>query len=268
MARFWSDKDANGKPLTDGRLCYVVESDLPSTDPNWQPPIFTYGKDRDEVFEKLANTMQTAQEQIHRMRKTPPPPVPARPAAAAASVTDVAKAVTDLSNPAAAAAAARTLVQASGVDLDKIARGQMADRIATIAQAWLEVNPDFPVDPRNQRMLIDRAVILAGGKPENLSAQSLSAAFSQLTEQEVFHEPKTVQPEGTPDSRTVVRNATSYKRNSLRSPEPPAAPARETAKEAKWRDIRDHGTAKAQEDAIRNDPGYVEWVDRQYQKTA
>jgi hypothetical protein len=116
-------------------------------------------------------------------------------------------------------------------------------------------------------MLIDRAIILAGGRPENLTLQALDAAYAELAAQEAFHAPKTLEvvpilhPDGNPDSRTI-RNATSYRRNSLRSAEPAPSAARETAQEAKWRAILETGTSEAQERAIRTDPGYVEWVNR------
>jgi hypothetical protein len=42
----------------------------------------------------------------------------------------------------------------------------------------------------------------------------------------------------------------------------------ESAKEAKWRNILENGTGKALEDAIKGEPGFREWVEKQYQKTA
>jgi hypothetical protein len=259
--RFWDDKDGAGTKLTDGRVCLVIQNPE-------MPEIRTYGKDREEVLDKLANTTETAQLQIHRMRKTPAasgqPPAASRPVA-----PDLKAAAADLTNP----SNVRTLLRAAGVDVDGQIRTQVANKIAALGLAWQAENPDFPMDPRNQRMLMDRAIILAGGRPENLTAASLDKAYEELAAQEVFHAPKnletpaaeTVHPEGTPDSRTV-RNATSYRRNALTSPEPAARAKGDTAQEAKWRAIRDTGTSEAQERAIRTDPGYVKWCDEQSMK--
>jgi hypothetical protein len=258
--RFWDDKDGTGTKLTDGRVCLVIQNPE-------MPEIRTYGKDREEVLDKLANTTETAQLQIHRMRKapqTPPPTPPARPAA-----PDLKAAAADLANP----ANVRVLLRAAGVDVDGQIRTQVANKIAALALAWQAENPDFPMDPRNQRMLMDRAIILVGGRPENLTTAALDKAYEELAAQEVFHAPKgletpaveTVHPEGTPDSRTV-RNATSYRRNALTSPEAPARAKGESAQEAKWRAILETGTSEAQERAIRTDPGYSEWVGKQFAK--
>ena len=261
--RFWDDKDGTGTKLTDGRVCLVIQNPE-------MPEIRTYGKDREEVLDKLANTAETAQLQIHRMRKAPPNPPPAPPSRPA---PDLKLAASDLTNP----ANVRTLLTAAGIDVAGQLRTQTANRIAALAQAWQAENPDFPMDPRNQRMLMDRAIILAGGRPENLTAASLDKAYEELAAQEVFHAPRvagetpalrsdlTVHPEGTPDSRTV-RNATSYRRNALTSPEPGPKPRGESAQEAKWRAILETGTSEAQERAIRTDPGYSEWVGKQFAK--
>jgi hypothetical protein len=258
--RFWDDKDGTGAKLTDGRVCLVIQNPE-------MPEIRTYGKDREEVLDKIANTAETAQLQIHRMRKAPPNPPPTPPARPAAP--DLKAAAADLTNP----ANVRTLLTAAGIDVAGQLRTQTANRIAALAQAWQAENPDFPMDPRNQRMLMDRAIILAGGRPENLTAASLDKAYEELAAQEVFHAPKnletpaaeTVHPEGTPDSRTV-RNATSYRRNALTSPEAPARAKGESVQEAKWRAILETGTSEAQERAIRTDPGYSEWVGKQFAK--
>jgi hypothetical protein len=96
------------------------------------------------------------------------------------------------------------------------------------------------------------------------------AAFEEAQRYEMLFEPKVsasaVQPRGNEDSRTV-RNATSYRRSSLRSPEPAVVP-KDSAKHERWRDILEKGTGKALEDAIKNEPGFREWVDQQYAKTA
>lgn len=267
--RTWEDKDGSGNKLTDGRLCLVIKSD---ENPD-MPEIRVYGKDKEEILDKIAKTVETGQGQIHRMRSTPPSS-PARAAASASQPTDIAIAVADLTNPLKAPAAIKTLLKAGGVDVDAAAIREAGRKVADVCEAWERQHPDFPHDPRNQRMLIDRAIILAGGQYLRVTAKELDAAFQALTSQEMFFEPKpaqasegsTVQPSGNSDSRTV-RSATSYRRNALSSPEPGPS-NNENAKEKRWRDILENGTGKALENAMRNEPGFNEWVDKKYAKTA
>jgi hypothetical protein len=162
-----------------------------------------------------------------------------------------------------------------GVDIDRQQMIQALQSVALIAEQWEKDTPDYPKDPRNDHILMKIAANLAGGA-YRVRTEHLNAAFEEAQRLEMFHEPKisatpvvdtTVQPGGSPDSRTV-RNATSYRRNALRSPEPAAAPAKESAKQEAWRNILEKGTGKALEDAIRNEPGFAEWVDKQYAKTA
>jgi len=262
--RFWSNEDANGIPLTDGRICLVIKSD----DNPDMPEIRTYGKDKDEVLDKIAKTAETAQGQIHRMRKTPsatPPPARPTPAPAANSPNgDLATACADLSNPQKAGQAIKVLLRAAGVDVDRQALQERLRQVADIAEQWQHEHSDYPADPRNDRILMNIAARIAGG-PGRITAETLDAAFEEAQRLELLHEPKVsalpVQPGGNPDSRTV-RSATSYRRNTLRSAEPPPVPRGDSAKEAKWRTILETGSGKALEDAIRNEPGFVEWVDK------
>jgi hypothetical protein len=93
--RFWDDKDANGSQLTDGRICLVIRSEETPD----MPEIRVYGKDKEEVLDKVARTAETAQAQIHRMRQQPPVPTTRVTTAAPAANAAVAAAVADLSNP-------------------------------------------------------------------------------------------------------------------------------------------------------------------------
>ena len=264
--KFWDDKDANGNKLTDGRVCLVIRS---AENPD-MPEIRTYGKDKEEVLDKLAMTTETAQGQIHRMRKAPvasgQPPAPVKNTAAGDNVT----ATADLANPLKAGKAIKALLKNEGVDLDQQARRDAANRIADIAEKWEREQPDYPKDPRNDQMLMNKAALLAG-HALRITAEHIDAAYEELQRREMFHEAKPtlvapVQPRGSGDP---VRNATSYQRNRLRSPDPGPAPSRESAQEARWRTILETGSAEAQEKAIRNEPGYVEWVDKQFaQKSA
>jgi hypothetical protein len=266
MARFWSDEDANGVKLTDGRICLVIQNPE-------MPEIRTYGKDREEVLDKLANTTETAQLQIQRMRKTsasiPPPNPAARPTGAPAATqttSDLVTAVADLANPQKAPQAVKTLLKAAGVDVDRQAFLDAVRKVSDIAQQWQDEHPEYPKDPRNDHILAKIAVNMAGGNLLRVTATSFDQAFEEATRLEMFHEPKAnldpaVQPGGSPDSRTV-RSATSYRRHALRSAEPPPVPRGDSAQEAKWRTILEKGTSAALAEAIRNEPGFVEWVDK------
>ena len=272
--RFWSNEDANGNQLTDGRICLVIRSD----DNPDMSDIRTYGKDKDEVLDKVAKTAETAQGQIHRMRKTPAStPAAVRPPvapAASASTGDLVTAVADLSNPQKAPQAIKTLLKAAGVDVDQQAMQQRLRNAAVIAEKWQNERPDYPADPRNDRIVMNIAARAAGG-PGRITAEFLDAALEEAQRLELLHEPRAearspksdlpVQPGGSPDSRTV-RSATSYRRNALRSPEPAPTPRGDSAREARWRTILEKGTGKALEDAIRNEPGFVEWVEQATQK--
>jgi hypothetical protein len=273
--RYWDDKDANGNKLTDGRICLVIKSD----DNPDMPEIRTYGKDKEEVLDKVAKTAETAQGQIYRMRKTPSNPPANRPAVPASSAPagsgDLVTAVADLANPAKAGQAVKTLLKSVGVDVDQQQRLQALRNVAALAEKWEREHSDYPKDPRNDRILMKMAANLAGGA-HRITAEHLDAAFEEAKRDEMLHEPKpvqagndsTVQPDGNPDSRTV-RNATSYRRNGLRSPEPGAGPTKETAKEERWRNILEKGTGKALEEAIKTEPGFSEWVEKQQlRKTA
>ena len=260
--RFWDDKDGNGNKLTDGRICLVIQSD----DNPDMPEIRTYGKDKEEILDKIAKTAETAQGQIHRMRKSPSPPPPP-PAAARAAAPDALKiAASDLSKP----ENIKTLLKSVGVDVDQQQAVTAIRAVANLAEKWESENPEYPKDPRNDRILMKMVINNAGGDPRRVTEAHFEAAFEEGRKFEMFFEPKpaeggsTVQPGGTPDSRTA-RNATSYRRNALRSPEP-APPSRESAKEERWRNILENGTGKALEDAIRNEAGFAEWVDKATRK--
>lgn len=271
MARRWDDKDGNGHPLTDGRMCLVITSD---SDPD-MPEQRIYGKDKDEIIDKAANTIATGQSTIHRLRKQPPA-TPARPATSAAPSAEVAKAVTDLSNPQTAPAAVKTLLGAAGVDVNAGERAAAIKRVADTAEKWERENPDYPKDPRNDQILMNKAALVAGGALR-ITADHITAAYEELTRKEMFFEPKpgsTVQPEGTPDSRTG-REATSYRRNALRASEPTSQPAKESTKEQKFRTILEDGTGKDVENAIKAEKagnreyaGFQDYANKLYAKTA
>lgn len=262
----WSDKDATGKPLTDGRICAIVTNE---EDPS-MPPIVTYGKDKDEVLQKMAHTIATGQLTIHKLRSTTPaaPVRTAAPATGAPTPTEISQATTDLQNPIKAPQAVKTLLRAVGVDVDRDAQIRIANQVAAVAKQWEIDNPDYPKDPRNDRMLIDRATVIAGGSFLKITAEVLTRAYQQLVREKVFHEPAAagtaVHPSGNPDSRTEPTHIdTSYRRNALRSTEP--APIREDTKQVKeWRQIAEKGNSRELRHYIERVPGFSDWFEKEY----
>lgn len=250
--RYWDDKDGNGKPLTDGRVCLVIKSDDTS-----MPEMRTYGLDKDEVLEKVAKTAETAQAEIHRLRnqKAGPSPAPAPRATA----DELARATADLSDPAKSPEALATLLRAAGVPVDKIKAEEAARRVAGIAKDWQTEHPDFPDDPRNCQLLINHAAMLVGFV--NIDADALDRAFRLLEQQGLLYEPAQappVQPRGSEEPRTV-RTATSYRSTSLRAPVPVVTTKpKYTTTQLEAMSTKEFG------DKIKNEPGFADWYNKTF----
>lgn len=266
MARYWDDKDGNGKTLTDGRLCLVIESD----DPNL-PDIRTYGRDKEEVLDKVAKTAETAQAEIHRLRNARPaatpsrsaPEVPASGAPSRLTADEQARATVDLSNPAKVGNALKTILRGEGFDIDAQRFRDDTKRMADVAQEWERQHPDRVwKDERNQRMLIDAAVLHFGFR-QTMSATAIDSAYEYLAERNMLHEvpevAPAVPPDGNSDSRTA-RNATSYRGNSLRGT-PPAVVA---PKPRYTRAQVDAMNSRVLRDKIENEPGFSEWYNKEF----
>lgn len=267
MARFWDDKDGSGKKLTDGRVCLVIEPDDPAL-----PTIRTYGRDKDEVLEKVAHTAETGQAEIHRLRsavsRTPAAPAtPVTPAASrrSPSADELVLATADLSNPAKSAQAVKTLLRGAGVDVDKMKFEEDTRVMADVAQEWERQHPDkLWSDPRNQKLLMDAAVFRFGFR-HNMKAESLDEAYSYLLQYGMLFEVPAdpapgVQPDGSQDSRTTVRTATSYRANALRTP----APVVVNKKPRYTRAEIDAMNSRVLREKIETEPGFKDWYDKEF----
>lgn len=254
MARYWSETDASGNKLTDGRMCLVIEPDDKSL-----PKIYTYGMSKEEVLEKMATTAETGQATIHKLRSQPAAVTPAAPAPAASTTVDeLARATADLSNPAKSAAAIKTLLKHSGVDVEKIQSDEAAKRVQVVAQEWEKNNPEFPSDERNQRLLINTAALKVGFY--NINAAALDAAYEYMEQHQMLFAAPEVQPDGNRDTRTPVRTATTYRRNALRGQEPSV-----TAPKPKYtREAIDKLNSKELREKIENEPGFREWFNKEF----
>lgn len=265
--RFWSETDANGKKLTDGRVCLVIKPDDASL-----PNIYTYGRDKEEVLEKVALTVETGQAEINRLRTTAravAAPAPARTSNAIAITADEqARATADLSNPAKSPQAIKTLLRAAGVDLDAGQARHDADRMKTVAREWeIQHGSDrLWTDPRNQRLLMDCAVLHYGFRT-NPTPEALDNAYNRLAQFSLLFEVEdqavTVPPEGTPESRTV-RNATSYRANQLRTTPPVVVKDKPRYTRAQL----DGMNSRVLRDKIDNEPGFREWYNEFAAKSA
>jgi hypothetical protein len=254
MARYWSDKDANGRLLTDGRVCLVIAPE----DPNL-PKQYTYGTNKDEVLEKLALTVETGQATIHKLRHDKPASsaAPAAPAATSAVTADeVARATADLSNPAKAGEGVKTLLRSQGVDVDAIKFREHTNLMARVAKDWEDAHQD-PIweDPRNQQLLMNTAVLKFGFQRKPC-AEALDLAYEHLQEQNMIFAVAAppVQPGGNPDSRTEVVSATSHRRRDLRATAPVVTAARPKYTRAQV----DAMNSRELRDKLDNEPGFKE----------
>ena len=261
MARYWDDKDGNGKKLTDGRICLVIEPD----DKNL-PTIRTYGRDKEEVLDKVANTAETGQAEIHRLRSARPatPTITApTPSPTALTADELARATADLSNPAKSAQAVKTLLKGAGFDADAQRFKDDTRRMAETAQEWERQHPDkLWSDSRNQRLLVDTAILHCGFH-RSMSAEALDAAYAYLLERNMLFAVEevipAVPPDGNQDSRTPVHNASSYRSNALRAT-PPARVEKPRYTDAELEAMN----SRQLREKIEHEPGFREWYNQRF----
>lgn len=239
MARYWAN---NGQPGTDGRLCFIVDPE------DGTQPIRTYGRTQEEVLDKMAKGFETGQQLISRQRAaaasaTSPAPRSVTPAPPARSLKltpdEQMTATADLGNPAKAPAAIVKLVEhATGINLTAAAAREQENRIAGIAQQWERSHPEFPASLTNRKLLLNTAVLNAGGI-QNVNSDTIENTYQTLLAQDAFApvyeevveevpsptstpNPQAVPPEGTPNARTTVRprGATTVRSSQLRATAP------------------------------------------------
>jgi hypothetical protein len=243
-------------------------------------PIKTYGWSMEEVLEKVARTAEAAQQVINRQRRATQAPAnpPARavaapPPPAAVTADEQMQATADLSNPAKAPGAIKTLLRAQGFDLDAQTLKQEATKAAAVAQEWERTHADFPSDDRNKRLLMDRALLLANGKLGQITAQIFDDAYQYLLSYGMLFEAEAVSDEpptrtDAPDGNTAPvvrqRNATSYRRTALSG----AAPAARREQPKYTRAQVDAMNSKQLRDKIEGEPGFADWYNREFSRSA
>lgn len=218
MSRRWENKE-------DGRLCLVIDSE------DGTQPQRVYGKDKDEVLEKVARTAEHAARWI-----APQKPSQARVAAAIPTgQTSVARKpmtadeqmqrTADLQNPAKAPLAVRALMnEATDGAMDEFEefrqdkrRRISAERLASTAGAWANRHPEFHRTELNKKLLCDGAVLRVG--IENVTEDVLQEVYLQLFESGYLQSESSPagQPDETPANSPARSSATSYRRTALRA---------------------------------------------------
>lgn len=271
--RYWDNKEVAGRGT---KYCLVID---PEDGTN---PIRTYGWSESEVLDKVAKTAEAAQQLINRQRAAQQPPSSAAVLPAAAQVPasrpltadDLMQATADLQNPAKSTDAIKTLLRGAGFDVDKNKFQEDMQRVAAVAQEWERRNPAFPSDDRNQRMLMDKAALLAGGVT-NVTAQALDAAYAELLrfgmlfDAPVLPTPTTTTPQDAPDGNPGTRterpsSATSYRRTALSSSASHVVPQEPLYTRAQI----DQMTSAQLREKIEREPGFREWFDREFSMPA
>jgi hypothetical protein len=192
---FWSDTRANGQPLQAGTVCFVTDLE------DGTHPIYTYGKNQEEVLEKLA--MQNANAQLALARRAANGTPPAAPATPPRSVSadEIMQATADLQNPAKAGAAVATLYEAAtGIDPVQQAR----NAYAALAMEWESQTPDFYPHPGNRQLVGDRAIRMAGNKPGLVTREIMNRAFQNLQADGLLFERSGQPPDDTPPATLAI----------------------------------------------------------------
>lgn len=268
--RYWDNKEVAGRGT---KYCLVID---PEDGTN---PIRTYGWTETEVLDKVAKTAEAAQQLINRQRsQQQSAPVhpgavapPAAPARRPLSADDLMQATADLQNPAKSTEAVKTLLRGAGIDVDRMKLQEDAQRVSAIAQEWERSHADFLAsDERNQRMLMDKAALMAGGMP-NITAETLDAAYSELQRFGMFFDAApvpttpTTNPHDAPDGNSGTRterpsSATSYRRTALASPGTGAPRTQPLYTRAQI----DQMTSAQLREKIEREPGFQQWFDKEF----
>ena len=222
MKSYWKH---DGNPGPDGRLCFVTDLE------DGTNPVNVYGKDREEIFAKLARTNAHAQLELARR---PSPNSPNAPAAATPTAAprrtltadEKMQATADLSLPGKSAAAVVKLFEDStGIDTTKM----ILNNFAAIAMEWEQEHPEFYRHPANKKMVADGAIRYAGGI-RFVTKDFLTQAFQELQQGGFLIEeplnsnqlPPVAQPEENPAASATRRPAlfaTSIPATRLRAPQ-------------------------------------------------
>ena len=248
MQAYWTTTKTDGTPITDGRLCRVVDPEDGST------PIRVYGRTEAEIFSKIERTMMTAQATLARGREQGsgfrdqngaqptnlsrlqmsgilPAPNPA-----ILSPDETMRLTADLQNPAKSADAAYRLAES-----ERAKRTDAQESYLAICRQWSANHPEFYGHQFNRNLLITSALLSVGNDIARITLEVLDNTYRYLegrgdllTESDVTprepandnHQPSTAQPGGSLEvvparPRNGVVSASSHRSNRLGAPQQP-----------------------------------------------
>jgi hypothetical protein len=266
MKGFWSDTRPNGKPVEPGSVCWITDLE------DGTHPIYTYGKDAEEVLQKLALQNANAQETLARRAAAlsasaaaPPPP-----AARRISPDDIQRATADLDNPAKSGAAITTLLEsATGLDVQQI----VLQNFGMVGDQWEKEHPEFFSHAGNRRLLTQEAVSLAGGNLGHVTGDHLTKAYNYLRAQGFLLEDpgphddqSSTAPQSFPDESPVQRSerpktrfATGSRSTNFQRQQAPTRTLKYTEEE-----IRKMPLSKSKALIAANDKDYAEACDHYF----
>ena len=246
MQAYWTTTKTDGTPITDGRLCRVVDPEDGST------PIRVYGRTEAEIFSKIERTMMTAQSTLSQARgngngnghggaqgnngRGAAPPPPSQPNPAILSPDETMRLTADLQNPAKSADAAYRLAES-----ERAKRTDAQESYLAICRQWSTQHPEFYGHQLNRNLLITSALLSVGNDIARITLEVLDNTYRYLegrgdllTESDVTprepandnHQPSTAQPGGSLEvvparPRNGVVSASSHRSNRLGAPQQP-----------------------------------------------
>jgi hypothetical protein len=189
--------------LENGSLCFVTDLE------DGTHPIYTYGKDTEEVLQKLA--LQNGHAQITLSRRAAAiPPRNAENPPRRISPDDIQRATADLDNPAKSGEAITTLLEsATGLDVRQV----VLQNFGLLGDQWEKEHPEFYSHPGNKRLLTQEALGMAGGNLGHVTREHLTRAYTYLQAQGYLledpgpldNQPSTA-PQSFPDENPVQRS--------------------------------------------------------------
>jgi hypothetical protein len=150
-------------------------------------PIYTYGKDQEEVLRKLAQQNANAQIAIMNRKAAPAtstaPPLPSLPRRI--TPDQVMQATSDLEDPEKSGQAIAVLLEAhTGLNPEQM----VLENFQRVAESWENERTDFYSHPANRRLLAAEALKLAGGSLGHITGEYLTRALHNLRLQGVLVE--------------------------------------------------------------------------------
>lgn len=240
MRAYWAtgrkgalQETAQPTPIDDGRFCRVIDLE------NGEIPVPTYGRSPQEVLDKIERTGMHARV---RLTSSPAPrpqapggvpaPAPPRGRNLALTADEQMLATSQLSDPQLAPRAITKLFEAAtGLDTQELAARACQER----AMAWEATHPELRDNAFNKRIIMNDALLKAGGNLANVTAAILEKSFQELqaggyllTEEELpeSHNPPAlpVPPDENPAARTRETQpafASSHRLNRTGISQPP-----------------------------------------------